>query len=167
MYSVLIFRCAILRTRTFHTKVVDKIKSHILYPTLFEYRAVCEMMWNNMVQPYNTFLNIVPFVRWCGTIWYNLTGHSRQQRACQGQKTVTYAKCVDVTTALPRNQWLRVRDSQLAVHCPYCSMSTKQHHIWGSRNAAADHDILLWCDAFILRVKLYPEDEDTTKLRNR
>jgi hypothetical protein len=33
-------------------KVLEKIKTYILCSiTFFEYRAVCEIMWKNMVQP--------------------------------------------------------------------------------------------------------------------
>jgi hypothetical protein len=37
----------------FQTKVVDKIKTHILCSITFfsENRAVCEIMWKNMVEP--------------------------------------------------------------------------------------------------------------------
>jgi hypothetical protein len=35
----------------FHTKVVEKIKTHILGSITSENCAVCEVMWNNMVQP--------------------------------------------------------------------------------------------------------------------
>jgi hypothetical protein len=37
----------------FHTKVVEKIKTHILFSTVFfsENRAVYEIMWKNMVEP--------------------------------------------------------------------------------------------------------------------
>jgi hypothetical protein len=38
----------------FQTKVVEKIKTHILFATIFFFsgiRAVYEIMWKNMVQP--------------------------------------------------------------------------------------------------------------------
>jgi hypothetical protein len=37
----------------FQTKVVEKIKKHILLPIIFfpENHAVYEIMWNNMVEP--------------------------------------------------------------------------------------------------------------------
>jgi hypothetical protein len=36
----------------FHTKVLEKIVTHFLFNNFFsEHRAVCEVMWENMVGP--------------------------------------------------------------------------------------------------------------------
>jgi len=37
----------------FHTRAVDKIKTHVLYSVTFFLLnlAICEIMWNNLVQP--------------------------------------------------------------------------------------------------------------------
>jgi len=36
----------------FQTKVLEKMKTHFVSNNLFfEYRAVCEIMWTNIVQP--------------------------------------------------------------------------------------------------------------------
>jgi len=43
----------ILVMRNFSDKVVEQIKTHVLGSIIFfpENRAVCDMMWENMVQP--------------------------------------------------------------------------------------------------------------------
>ena len=37
----------------FHTKFTEKVKAHVLYlkKKFLKYRAACEVMWENMVQP--------------------------------------------------------------------------------------------------------------------
>jgi hypothetical protein len=50
--TVMISRCILLRMRSVSDKVVEKIKTHILYSIAFsENRAVYEIMWQNMVEP--------------------------------------------------------------------------------------------------------------------
>ena len=52
--SVIISRCILRRMGNASDRVVEKIKTHILHSVtffLFENRAVCEIMWTNMVQP--------------------------------------------------------------------------------------------------------------------
>jgi hypothetical protein len=43
----------------FETEVVDKIETHVLFSIIFffETRAVCDIMWKNMVQPDRTHDN--------------------------------------------------------------------------------------------------------------
>jgi len=51
---VIIYRLIIPRMKSFSGKVVEKIKTYILFSITFfpESRAVCEIMWKAMVQPH-------------------------------------------------------------------------------------------------------------------
>jgi hypothetical protein len=35
----------------FQTKVVEKIKTHVMFNNLSENRAVCDILWKNILQP--------------------------------------------------------------------------------------------------------------------
>jgi hypothetical protein len=49
---LIISRSVLLGMRTVSGKVVDKIKTHILCSKTFsESRAVCEIMWKDIVEP--------------------------------------------------------------------------------------------------------------------
>ena len=40
-----------LEWETVHIKIVEKIKTHILYATKFLIRTICEILWKNMGKP--------------------------------------------------------------------------------------------------------------------
>ena len=82
----------------FHTKVVDKIQTHILRSITFcfENRAVCEKMWKNIVERSRPQMKI-----WCMSI------------ACWMPKaTNVNAGCVIIITFLLL-QWMYERASML------------------------------------------------------
>jgi len=86
----------------FQTKVVEKIKTHILYEIAFfsENRAVYEIMWKNTVDPDRRQM----------TIW-------RMRIACwitKATNTHTHSQYV-ILTAFPRQQWLRERASTCVI----------------------------------------------------
>jgi hypothetical protein len=59
----------------FQTKVVEKIKTHILCPVNFffsENRAVCEIMWKNVVEPDRPqeTINVIPDLCNCQATCY-------------------------------------------------------------------------------------------------
>jgi hypothetical protein len=52
MYCILIISRSVVRMRSVSDKFVDKIETHILCSvTIFEIRALYEIMWKNTVQP--------------------------------------------------------------------------------------------------------------------
>jgi hypothetical protein len=101
---VLIFRWNILRIRNISEKVVEKIKTHMLYPITF-FRKSCRL-WDN-VEKYDTAGqgtddNII----------------RRMRFACWISKaTDTHSEYV-IHIAIPRQQWLRERASFLRCTLP-------------------------------------------------
>jgi hypothetical protein len=80
----------------FQTKVVEKIKTHILCSVTFENRAVCEIMWKN----------IVDWGRPQMTIW-------RMRIACWIPKATNSHTPYVILIAFPLQQWLHRRASLL------------------------------------------------------
>jgi hypothetical protein len=74
----------------FHTKVAEKIKTHVLFSdSFFENRAVYEIMWENMVQPDRPEM----------TVWRIRSAY------CIHKATDTHTEYV-IFIAFPRQQWL-------------------------------------------------------------
>jgi hypothetical protein len=69
----------------FQTKVVDKIKTHICSITFFENHAICEIMWQNMIEP-----DRPQMTTWCTHIAFWVT-----------KATDTHSECV-IIIAFPR-----------------------------------------------------------------
>jgi len=93
----------------FQTKVVKKIKTHILCSItffLFENRAVHEKMWKNVVEP------DMPHV----TIW-------RMRIACWAPKTTKTHSAYVVFIAFPLQQWLHERALMLRYTYIACLLS--------------------------------------------
>jgi hypothetical protein len=89
----------------FHTKVVEKIKTHFVFGNFFlENRAVCEIMWKNIVERGRSHMTI-----------------RRMRIACWILKaTNTHSQYV-MLIACPLQQWLHERTSMLRhtyITCP-------------------------------------------------
>jgi hypothetical protein len=96
--------------RNVSDKIVDKIKTHILYSVTFsENRDIYEIMWTNIAERGRPQMMI-----WRMRIAYRVP-----------KATDTHSECV-LLIAFPRQQWLHERASilRLFVHCPsYCKRS--------------------------------------------
>ena len=95
---MVIFRSVLLKMITVLDKVVEKIKTHVLWPTtfFFESRAFYEIMWKNIVQPDRIQMTI-----------------RRTRSACFVSKgTDTHSACVTITD-FPQLQLFHERASLL------------------------------------------------------
>ena len=93
----------------FETRVVEKFKTHILYPiTFFENRVIYEIMWKNIVEPDRPQM----------TIW-----RMRISR-CIPKATDTHSEYARLI-AFPLYQWLHERTSSLHYTYISCLFSPK------------------------------------------
>jgi hypothetical protein len=104
----------------FQTKVVEKIKTHILCSLIFfffENRAVCEIMWKNIIEPRRPQM----------TIW--------RMRISSKITKATYSKSeCETFVVFPRQQWLYERAAMLrhkysdCLVCSYFNMKDSFAH---------------------------------------
>ena len=101
---LIISRSVFLGMRMFQTKVVEKIKTHILCPITFflENCVVWEIMWNYIVQPHRTQT----------TTW-------RMRIACWITKATNTLSQYVILVVFLLQQWLHKRAS---VHCLSCPL---------------------------------------------
>jgi hypothetical protein len=95
----------------FQTKVVEKIKTHILCSVTFfsfENRAVYEIMWKNAVEPDR------PQMTW------------RKRTACWITKATNTHSEYAIIIALSLQQWLHGRTSMLRYTCTACLVMTER-----------------------------------------
>ena len=110
---LVISRSVLNRMRKYQNKIVEKIRTHILYSvTFFINRTFCEIMWENIVEQ----------CRQRVTLW-------RMRIACWITKaTDTHSEYV-ILTAFPQQQWLR--ESPLT---PRRLMSYIYIYIWSTHS---------------------------------
>jgi hypothetical protein len=81
--------------KTFHTNVVEKVKTHTL---CFFNRAVCEILWKNIVEWGSPQMTVL---------------HGAHISRSAPKATNTHSQYV-ILTAFPQQQWLRERASALS-----------------------------------------------------